>query len=455
MIEDAELLRRYATENNESDFGEFVRRHVDFVFACALRRVGGDAHFAEDVTQQVFVAAASDAKRLAAHPVPTGWLFTATRNIAAQLVRTERRRQHREQEALAMKENEDSNETTVAWTQLRPVIDDALDALSEDDRQAVLLRYFENKTFAEVGARLRLAENAARMRVDRALDKLNAALTQRGVSSTAAALAVGLAGQVGIAAPAGLALAATQAALAGAASASLATTSVAFMGMTKLQIAVASVMVAAGTTGFVAQYRQAQAMRGEIARLEQKVGTIAGLEAENRRLADLRQSAAVMNANAGEIERLHEEAASIRDKINSLGVGRSTAPVATEQKPALPFPSVVYSLKDVDRPPKAASQLAPIYPRGLRYAGMKGESLVEFIIDADGKVQNARIVKTTHSELGDSALESVRRWTFEPAIKGGKPVATHMQVPIVFTLSDESEEADASRPSSNQFLPWF
>src|SRR5882672_11252481 len=215
MIEDAALLRRYAEEKSDPAFAELVRRHVNFVYACALRRVGGDAHLAEDVTQRVFTALARDAMALARREVLSGWLYTTARNASAQVVRGERRRQARESEAQIMNELTSASAHDAEWERLRPVLDDALDRLSDDDRQAVLLRFFEGKSFADVGAKLRLNENTARMRVERALDKLHGALAQRGVTSTTAALAVALANQAGVAAPAGLAASVTGVALAG------------------------------------------------------------------------------------------------------------------------------------------------------------------------------------------------------------------------------------------------
>ncbi|MEO5957530.1 MAG: sigma factor [Opitutaceae bacterium] len=96
MIHDATLLRRYAEIRDEAAFAELVRRHLDGVYSIARRRVGGDAHLAEDVAQQVFLELARKAKRLAAHPVLAGWLFTTTRNAAANVVRGERRREARD-----------------------------------------------------------------------------------------------------------------------------------------------------------------------------------------------------------------------------------------------------------------------------------------------------------------------------------------------------------------------
>src|SRR6185369_14902396 len=89
------------------------------------------------------------------------------------------------------------------WERLRPVLDAAMLELNETDREAVLLRYFDNRPHAEIASRLGLSENAARMRVDRALEKLRTLLARRGVSTTAALSAVILANAVQ-AAPAGL-----------------------------------------------------------------------------------------------------------------------------------------------------------------------------------------------------------------------------------------------------------
>src|SRR5688572_14761990 len=99
MNEDAELLNRYATDNSEAAFTELVRRHVDFVYSAALRLLNGDVHRAQDVTQQVFAELARRARRLTTHPALAGWLYTTTRLMSRSLVRAERRRKTREQEA--------------------------------------------------------------------------------------------------------------------------------------------------------------------------------------------------------------------------------------------------------------------------------------------------------------------------------------------------------------------
>jgi len=162
MVEDAELLARYAGQRSESAFAELVRRHLNVVHATALRLAGGDAHLAQDITQTVFIELARQAPRLAGKPL-AGWLHTTTRFTAAKTVRSEVRRRQREQESCAMNVNDSRPETN--WDQLRPVLDTALGELSEHDREAVLLRYFHGREFRAVGAALGVSEDAARMRV--------------------------------------------------------------------------------------------------------------------------------------------------------------------------------------------------------------------------------------------------------------------------------------------------
>src|SRR5512142_745689 len=102
MSDDASLLRTFADHRSEPAFAEFVHRHVDLVYSAALRRTGGDAHLAQDASQQVFVLVAQKAASLSRHPALTGWLYTTTHFTASKLVRTEQRRRAREREAQAM-----------------------------------------------------------------------------------------------------------------------------------------------------------------------------------------------------------------------------------------------------------------------------------------------------------------------------------------------------------------
>jgi RNA polymerase sigma factor (sigma-70 family) len=260
VLNDSELLHHYIADHSEDAFAALVQRYLNLVYFAALRRTNGDAPLAQDVTQQVFAALAGHAAALQHHTVLTGWLYVTTRHAAANAMRTEQRRLHREQEAHAMQETSSSPDQSPDWDQLRPQLDHALDALNERDRMAILLRFFENRPFAEIGATLRVSEDAARVRVARALDQLRAVLVRHGITSTAAALAVVLANQSVIAAPPGLAASVTGFVLtnplaAGAGGMAAAFNPWHFMSSTKALIAAASIAVglALGTAFYESQ----------------------------------------------------------------------------------------------------------------------------------------------------------------------------------------------------------
>jgi RNA polymerase sigma factor (sigma-70 family) len=218
-MEDTELLRGYLNDHSEPAFAELVRRHFDLVYSAASRQVGGDPQTAEDIAQAVFTDLARNARRLAGHTSLTGWLYTATRYAAANWRRHELRRRTREQHAYSMNQILQSAESGPDWEELRPLLDDTMHELNPADRHALLLRYFDRRSLEEVGARLGLSGNAARMRLDRALDKLRLLLAKRGITSTGVALGTVLAGQAVGAAPAGLAARVSHAAFASVAAA--------------------------------------------------------------------------------------------------------------------------------------------------------------------------------------------------------------------------------------------
>ncbi len=202
-LSDTTLLARYVTEGAESAFTEIVQRHLPLVFGTALRRLGGDRSEAEDVAQAVFVALARQASSLLSHPALAGWLYTTTVQQANNQLRRRQRRQTHEQTLMTNAGLNPSAE--INWEQLQPVLDDALQELSDEDRNAVVLRYLEQRPFPAIGRELGVSEDAARMRSSRALEKLRARLAKRGLASSAAALGTVLAAQPSPQAPAGLA----------------------------------------------------------------------------------------------------------------------------------------------------------------------------------------------------------------------------------------------------------
>jgi len=188
MTEDGVLLQRYADDGAESAFAEIVQRHVHLVYFTALRRLGGDAHLARDVTQVVFVELARQAENLAQHRSLAGWLYLTARNQAAKLVRKEVQRRAREAEADAMAMMSNEPESQLDWERVAPILDQALCRLSPRDREAVLLRMWENREFRDIALIQATTEGATRMRVARSLERLRAGLKRAGIPSTAAAI---------------------------------------------------------------------------------------------------------------------------------------------------------------------------------------------------------------------------------------------------------------------------
>src|SRR6267143_1158736 len=286
MTTDTELLRNYAHDRSESAFTELVQRHINLVYSAALRDARGDAGLAEDITQAVFVELARKASSLVQHPALAGWLYTCVRRMTANVRRADDRRQRREQEAQTMNELLSSAPSDSVWRQVQPVLDDAMHELNETERIAVVLRFFEDRSLKEVGLALGINENAARMRLDRALEKLQSLLAKRGVTSTAAGLAAAIVAGAVASAPTGLAASVVTGALAVTASTS-ATALIAFklMTMTKLKIGVISAIAVAGlATPTVMQHQTQTKLREENQSLQQQVNHLAG---ENQHLSDL------------------------------------------------------------------------------------------------------------------------------------------------------------------------
>ena len=245
-MNDLELLREYHQQSSEAAFAELVRRHVNLVYSAALRHVGIPAQ-AEEITQAVFIILARKAGALRPDTILEGWLQATTRLTALRFQRGERRRQIREQEAF-MQSTLNQPETQ-AWDQIQPLLDDAISRLGQKDRDAVILRYFGEKSLGEVAAALNVTEAAAQSRVHRALEKLRRIFSKRGVMLTASVIAGAISAHSVQAAPAGLAktisvIAIAKGAAAGTTTLTLVKGALKIMAWTKYQLALGLGMAA-------------------------------------------------------------------------------------------------------------------------------------------------------------------------------------------------------------------
>lgn len=331
-----------------------------------------------------------------------------------------------------------SHESThdAEWAQMRPVLDDAIRELSATDRDAILLRFFEGQAFAAIGTRFGLAENAARMRVERALEKLRGQLARRGISSTSAALATVLVSQAVIAAPATLATSVTTGALAAAGSTGAVVSFFQLMAITKTQVAVTGALLIAGGSMLVMQQKSEAALREEIAALNTRRFEMEQLRETNTRLASANTGEETLRAAAAELTSLRKEIADLRARVAAMPrTTRTPSRVATLQKSGTPAASSTNQTQSGDRMPMPKQRVAPKFPFAMREAGITGRAEVLVVIDANGNVQNPTINKSTHPEFEAPALEAVQQWKFDAGQKAGKPVNTRIVIPIIFGLN--------------------
>lgn len=335
---DQQLLRDYAKHGSELAFTKLVRRHVDLVYSAAFRMLR-DAHLAEDVTQSAFVALAQSAVQLSDRLVLSGWLHRTAQNIASKSVRSDVRRRVREQEVVAMNELL-STQPDAAWEHIEPYLDEALGELSEPDRDALFLRYFERKSAREMAHAFGTTEDAAQKRVSRAVERLREFFAKRGVTASASGLVVVITANAVQAAPVGLAATiSTAAALGGTAITPTATAIAAkAIAMTTLQKALiaATLAVVAGTGIYEA--RQAGSLREQIQTLRQQQAPLteqtAQLRSDNESLSNQ-----LVRANRGpslssdrlrELLRLRGEVGALRQRQReleqTLAATRSKAP---------------------------------------------------------------------------------------------------------------------------------
>lgn len=335
---DLDLLRRFACAQSQDAFTALVQRHVNLIYSAALRQVRSP-QLAEEIAQSVFADLARDAGKISGTGVSpvtslTPWLYAVTRRTAIDVIRKESRRQLREQIAVEMN---NMNATANEWTQIEPLLDEAMAALDETDRSAILLRYFENKTLREVGAALGTNDDAAQKRVSRAVERLREFFSKQKITIGAGGLAVLISANAVQAAPIGLAATISAAAvLAGTAiqtSTLIAATKT--IAMTTLQKTLVTAALAAAVGTGIFEAHQAAQLRDQNQTIQQQQTSLAEqiqqtqhehddatnrlvtLIAENERLKS--------NSNAIELLRLRGEVGRLQREMQDLRIATASA----------------------------------------------------------------------------------------------------------------------------------
>ncbi|HEV8540898.1 MAG TPA: sigma-70 family RNA polymerase sigma factor [Verrucomicrobiae bacterium] len=319
METDQQLLRQYASARSEAAFNELVRRHLNVVFSTALRVGNGDSHFAEDIAQTVFAHLARKAGEAAQTRVLSGWLYRHTWFTAVKAIRRERRRLAREQEAM----KELSRDPVGKGTAIPPEnLDEALNSLAEEDRDLLIMRFFEKRDLKSVGAAYGISDDAAQKRVSRALEKL------RGIMFKAAplgvtALAAMLEEQI-ISAPAGLSWAVSRTALASTLSGSgLLQFARQLMGPTGLKASAAAIALVLLAAPALIQNRALSRLTRENDALRTNLAELDRLREQNSELQRWREEdAALAQSTRAELLQLRAEVTRLH-RLSGLNAARA------------------------------------------------------------------------------------------------------------------------------------
>jgi RNA polymerase sigma factor (sigma-70 family) len=337
MNDTQKLLDDYARLGSEPAFAELVQKYINLVYSTALRLTIGDTHLAEDITQMVFADLARSAPSLSKKITLGGWLHRHACFLAAKTMRSERRRRVRETEAVEMNVPEDH----ANYAELAPELDEAINELNDEDRLAILLRFFEQCDFSSVGLRLGVSEEAARKRVSRALDKLQSGLAHRGLTRSAAFLGVALGTGIILSAPTNMAAEIARSALTASAGAK-AVAGFKFLAAGKIKMtAIAIGFAAAVATPLYIEHQTQAAVRAENRVLHAKVEQLTELQAQN--VTAISQAPAVNSSTPPASPPVSQSPDTFRELIRlrgEVGVLRDQLAKATAaKKPANPVPS--------------------------------------------------------------------------------------------------------------------
>jgi len=341
-MSDAQLLRDYSEHGTEAAFSQIVARHTDLVYSAALRQVSAP-DLAGDVAQDVFSALASKASPLASQLAGggslVGWLYRSTRFAALNHLRDDRRRLAHEKQA--MEQFATNAETAPDWDRLRPVLDEAITGLNDEDREALLLRFFKRHDLHAVGVALGVSDDTAQKRVSRALEKLRQHLARRGITSPAAALSAVIMANAVQAAPAGLAATISSTALLTGTAIGSTVTATKAIAMTRLQKSLITGTIALVVGAGIYETHQTSVLRDQVQKLQQEQTPMAEqiLKLQRERddatnqLAVLRNDNERLGRSTAELLRLRGEVARLRRETNNPRSSTSTNTVLSTSDP--------------------------------------------------------------------------------------------------------------------------
>jgi RNA polymerase sigma factor (sigma-70 family) len=335
---DSELLQRFARYRSDEAFAALVQRHVNLVYSTALRQVRS-FQLAEEVAQSVFVDLSKSADQLQANTILTAWLYQVTRRTAIDVIRTESRRQRREQIAVELA---DMKSPDPQWKEIEPLLEDAIETLNEKERSSLLLRYFENKSLREVGEALGISEDSAQKQVSRAVDRLREYFSKRGVAVGSAGLAVLISTNAVQSAP--VTLSTTISSACGLGLAVKAAGAVTATGKTILMTTIQKVLIttalaaALGTSLY--EFNENSRLRRDLQKVEQRLKPLVEENEQLRReretlqnqLSSNRQQSEEASRRIAELAKLRGEVTRLRERERELGGTGASAPIQTEMK---------------------------------------------------------------------------------------------------------------------------
>jgi RNA polymerase sigma factor (sigma-70 family) len=350
---DNQLLRRFVEIRDDAAFKQLVSRHLSMVYATALRRLNGNSNLAADISQEVFIAFSTKAPSLLRHTSLASWLYRSTCFAASKAIRNElRERSILSASAVLMNDHQNASE----WERLEPQLDNMMSRLPEPDRHAVLLRFFENRTYRDVASELGVTEEAARKRVDRALDRLRGLFEAEGVQLSSGALGVTLASSLLIPPPAALAAVVCSSVAVGMPAT---TATIASFAMTKIQTSLVVLLVGAAVSTSIWQHRHNLRLKRELKDREQPVASaLAGAPAV-RQIRD-RDWSFGPDTNRIELFRLRAEVTSLKRLLREMN--DSTLSVAEIQAMRKRLGGVAFPIEQNPGTPFARNRY---YPEGI------------------------------------------------------------------------------------------